>query len=91
MKTMKLIYPLAFALAITLATTGCKHKPTPLTPIPGMNPPPPNITYNPPTRGPAQGLPINPIEPAGSQIGGGPLASLGQFEGMTVGHQYAGG
>ena len=24
MKTMKLIYPLAFALALTLATTGCK-------------------------------------------------------------------
>ncbi len=37
MKTMKLIYPLAFALAITLASTGCKHKPVDVTRIPGMN------------------------------------------------------
>ena len=36
MKTMKLIYPLAFALAITLATTGChNHKPMNPTPLPG--------------------------------------------------------
>ena len=38
MKTMKLIYPLAFALAITLATTGCHNhqvgKPTPFPPNP---------------------------------------------------------
>ena len=33
MKTMKLIYPLAFALALTLATTGChNHKPVKITP-----------------------------------------------------------
>jgi peptidoglycan-associated lipoprotein len=38
MKTMKLIYPLAFALAITLATTGChNHKVVGVTPIPGPN------------------------------------------------------
>jgi peptidoglycan-associated lipoprotein len=38
MKTMKLIYPLAFALAITLATTGChNHKAVNVTPIPGQN------------------------------------------------------
>ena len=36
MKTMKLIYPLAFALAITLASTGCRnHKPIGVTPLPG--------------------------------------------------------
>jgi peptidoglycan-associated lipoprotein len=34
MKTMKLIPLLAFALAITLAATGCKHKPVGVTPIP---------------------------------------------------------
>ena len=35
MKMMKLIYPLAFALALTLATTGCRnHKPYGVTPIP---------------------------------------------------------
>jgi peptidoglycan-associated lipoprotein len=36
MKTMKLIYPLAFALAITLTSTGChSHKPVGLTQLPG--------------------------------------------------------
>ena len=34
MKIMKLIHLLAFALAITLAATGCKHKPVGVTPIP---------------------------------------------------------
>ena len=34
MKTMKLIHLLAFALAITLVATGCKHKPVGVTPIP---------------------------------------------------------
>jgi peptidoglycan-associated lipoprotein len=38
MKTMKLIYPLACALAITLTTTGChNHKAVGVTPIPGQN------------------------------------------------------
>jgi peptidoglycan-associated lipoprotein len=37
MKTMKLIYPLVFALAITLAATGCKHQPGKVTNIPGHN------------------------------------------------------
>ena len=33
MKMMKLIYPLAFALAVTLAATGCRnHKPVGVTP-----------------------------------------------------------
>jgi len=37
MKTMKLIYPLACALAFTLATTGChNHKPTNVTQLPGQ-------------------------------------------------------
>jgi peptidoglycan-associated lipoprotein len=35
MKMMKLIYPLAFALAVTLATTGCKHNPGKVTVLPG--------------------------------------------------------
>ena len=40
MKTMKLIYPLAFGLAVTLAATGCRHKPVNLTPLPrGATPP----------------------------------------------------
>jgi hypothetical protein len=32
MKTT-LIYSLAFAMAVTLATTGCRHKATPITPM----------------------------------------------------------
>jgi len=41
MKTMKMIYPLAFALAIVLAATGCKHQPLNVTPMPrGITPPP---------------------------------------------------
>ena len=36
MKTMKLIYPLAFVLAASLIATGCKHKPTGITPLPGQ-------------------------------------------------------
>jgi peptidoglycan-associated lipoprotein len=41
MKTT-LIYTLAFAMAVTLATTGCRHKATPITPMSaGLTPPPP--------------------------------------------------
>ena len=35
MKMTKLIYPLAFALAITLASTGCHNRQVKVTPIPG--------------------------------------------------------
>ena len=38
MKTMKLIYPLAIALAVTLASTGCKHEPVKVTNIPESQP-----------------------------------------------------
>jgi len=38
MKTTKLIFPLVLALAATLATTGCKHKPVGITKLPGQNP-----------------------------------------------------
>jgi outer membrane protein OmpA-like peptidoglycan-associated protein len=40
MKTIKLTQLLVLALALTLAATGCKKKPTPLTPLPG---PPPTV------------------------------------------------
>ena len=35
MKMNKLVFPLALALAATLATTGCKHGPNKITPLPG--------------------------------------------------------
>jgi peptidoglycan-associated lipoprotein len=38
MKTTRLIFPLVLALAATLATTGCKHKPGPVTQLPGPRP-----------------------------------------------------
>jgi peptidoglycan-associated lipoprotein len=34
MKSMNLIYPLALALAVTLAATGCKHQPVKMTNLP---------------------------------------------------------
>jgi peptidoglycan-associated lipoprotein len=59
MKNMKmntLVYPLTFALAIVLASTGCRHQPTYVTHIPGSTPPPVppdqnlnTIPYNPPS------------------------------------------
>jgi peptidoglycan-associated lipoprotein len=75
MKTMKLIYPLAFALAITLASTGCKHKPVGLTPMTNINPPPPGISGNTQTmnEGVPPAPPINPFQAASSQAGGGTL------------------
>jgi peptidoglycan-associated lipoprotein len=86
MKTMKLIYPLAFALAVTLASTGCKHKPVGLTPMTNINPPPPGISGNNQTMngGVPPGPPINPFQAASSQPGGGQLAGLTSFEGMAL-------
>jgi peptidoglycan-associated lipoprotein len=85
MKTMKLIYPLAFALAVTLASTGCKHEPVKVTNIPTSpnNSPtdqPPNPTFQPqptPQPGPPPVQPINP-QPNPNPVpqpppGGGPL------------------
>jgi peptidoglycan-associated lipoprotein len=57
-KNMKttLIYSLAFALAVTLVTTGCRHKATPITPMPGM------------TQLPLPREPVPPILPPGAPI-----------------------
>jgi peptidoglycan-associated lipoprotein len=77
MKMIKLIYPMAFALAVTLAATGCRsHKPYAVTPIP----PGPNPMVNEP--GPGNTL-------AGGQppVGGGQTASLENFEGMPEDRQ----
>jgi peptidoglycan-associated lipoprotein len=74
MKMMKLIYLLAFALAITLAGTGCKnHRPVKVTQIPGSQ------TGNPSDLGGGGTL------SSGGQVqtGGGSTASLDEFEGMV--------
>jgi peptidoglycan-associated lipoprotein len=78
MKTMKLIYPLAFALAITLATTGChNHKPGTITQLPGENPGiVGNGNDNPITM---NGDKLPPETGVGTQAGAGPLADLTGF------------
>jgi peptidoglycan-associated lipoprotein len=79
MKTT-LIYSLAFALAVTLAATGCRHKPVGVTPMTkGMTPPPPTEP-GPSTFGP--GPTINNGERV--QTGGGPLPGAEEFEGMIA-------
>ncbi|HUZ08400.1 MAG TPA: OmpA family protein [Candidatus Paceibacterota bacterium] len=81
MKTMKMIYPLAFALAVMLAT-GCKHQPLNVTPMPrGITPPPreyvpPTLPENGGTPGPQINPPSNPFS---TEI---PAAPPSLFEGM---------
>lgn len=69
MKT-KLVYSLAFALVVTLASTGCRHKPGYVTPLPaGMTPPQP-------TEPNAATIPYNP---GGEGTTGTPLANPNDF------------
>ena len=79
MKTT-LIYSLAFALAVTLAATGCRHKPGPVTKLQGGPTPRTATDYPPPILGP--GPTINNGEPV--QAGGGRLSGLEEFEGMIA-------
>ncbi|HSY10174.1 MAG TPA: OmpA family protein [Candidatus Dormibacteraeota bacterium] len=71
MKTMKLIYPLAFALALTLAATGCKHQPVKVTPMPGSQTGAPNDLNG--------GGTLPNVQ---NQTGGGNTANLEEFENM---------
>jgi peptidoglycan-associated lipoprotein len=86
MKSMKLIYPLALALAVTLAGAGCKHQPVKMTKLPASPEPTVSDSGNQPTLPP--GTPVtseqppmvnpNPFGP-GSGI---PTANPDLFEGM---------
>ena len=78
MKMMKLIYPLAFALAITLTTTGChNHKAVKVTPIPGsIHPPGDENSGNTLPSG-------NTMNPDNNANGGIPVADAGSFDNMT--------
>ncbi len=79
MKLMKLIYPLAFALAITLATTGChNHKPGKVTDLPGPNPGMVGDNNNPNTLPP----PGNPMT-SDNNPSGIPVANADSFDNMT--------
>ena len=74
MKMMKLTYLLAFALAVTLADTGCKnHRPTKVTQIPGRS----SLVGE-----PNGGGTINGTENI-SATGGGATAGLENFGDMT--------
>lgn len=81
MKTMKIIYPLAVALAVMLAT-GCKHQPLGITPMrQGVTPPPtPPLPPTLPNNGETPGPQINPNPTITSQ--GIPEANPNIFEGM---------
>lgn len=70
MKMNQIVFPLVLALAATLATTGCKHKPVKVTPIPGS--PQPMVGDNNPNNTLPPGQPFN-TGPSTDQIGGGPL------------------
>jgi peptidoglycan-associated lipoprotein len=75
MKTT-LIYSLAFALAVSLAATGCRHKPVGMTPLPqGMTPPPPTEPM-PPT------LPSGPTITGGESPTGIPMGSQDLYQNM---------
>jgi peptidoglycan-associated lipoprotein len=85
MKTMKLIYPLAFALAITLASTGCHtHQPVAITPIPGNGQTSISDQDNPNTL--SNGVPIIPDTGPLTQpnVGPIPVADSGDFDHMTM-------
>jgi peptidoglycan-associated lipoprotein len=80
MNMTKMIYPLAFALAVTLASTGCHNRQVKVTPIPGSHP------------GQVGGengggtLPSgNPLPPDNGVNGNGniPVASSDSFDGMN--------
>jgi peptidoglycan-associated lipoprotein len=80
MKMSKLIYPLVFALAITLATTGCKHAPGKVTVLPGQNS---GIVGGDNNSGTLPNTPpINPMDNPNSQPGPIPLADNSLFDGM---------
>ncbi|MGA2281497.1 MAG: OmpA family protein [Verrucomicrobiota bacterium] len=72
MKMMKLTYLLAFALAVTLADTGCRnHRPVKVTQIPGS-----------PTGNPNDQTDLN-TKPYNNQPGPIAAAPLEEFEGMA--------
>ncbi|MEI9866607.1 MAG: OmpA family protein [Limisphaerales bacterium] len=78
---MKLIYPLALALIVTLASTGCKHSPGKTTALPGARsgvPSDRDITGTLPP-----GDPINPDKGIDRNVSGIPVADPYSFENMT--------
>jgi len=84
MKLNQIVFPLALALAATLATTGCKHQPMKVTPIYGSQPAPVNDNPNSSTLNP--GLPINND---GGPNTGGPIATSTGWDPTTMNQDRA--
>jgi peptidoglycan-associated lipoprotein len=82
MKMTKLIYPLVFALAITMASTGCKRGAVKTTPLPGSRSSQVGDIGNGGTLPP--GGAFDPNAGGGVGTGGGATAGLADFEGMTM-------
>jgi peptidoglycan-associated lipoprotein len=83
MKTIKMIYPLAFALATMLAAAGCQHKPVGITPLKQGPQPPPIDTLRgtmPDNGGASTGTQITPD--GGVGISGIAAANPLSFQGM---------
>ena len=81
MKTMKLIYPLTLALAVTLAGAGCKHQPTKLTNLPES--PGPVVGEPPPQPVLPQGTPITQDQTPQTQVQPnppGPIATTSTWD-----------
>jgi len=79
MKLNKIVFPLALALAAVMATTGCKHGPNKVTPLPGMKAQTITGDNNPNTLPPGGQLPEGAPVPgtgAGTQTGGGNTAEF---------------
>ena len=80
MKLNQIVFPLALALAATLATTGCKHTPKKTTPIPG--PVANNFADNNNSSTLPNTQPINTDANPNSTPGTTPTAGLDTFDGM---------
>jgi peptidoglycan-associated lipoprotein len=83
MKMNRIVFPLALALAATLATTGCKHTPVKVTPIPGArNTDVPGGGDQPGTLPPGGVMPGG--DGAGSGPGGGALPNREEIDNMIA-------
>ena len=82
MKLNQIIFPLVLALAATLATTGCKHKPYKVTPIPGQQPGQVGDANGGNTIGNGGALGGDAGTGVNTKQGGGDTAALDTFDGM---------
>ncbi|MDD5138858.1 MAG: OmpA family protein [Verrucomicrobiales bacterium] len=82
MKMTKLIYTLVFALAITLASTGCHNRQVKVTPIPGSRSG--QVGDNPSGSTLTPGGAFDPNAGGGVGTGGGPTANAEDFENMNM-------